>query len=349
METQITAFEIGKVDLSTLEDNDYYFAIVDGNATGNYDKECIQFIKDKNYFRDFHRNIWNLNEVISIYLPTSPLVMDEERIEQIKFKSIFTSFLVSNNLEGFWENHCDNARRTELQIPIHTSLSTNTAKEVVHIEKWKPSDGDTKCQVCHQPNPLWTCHDNEFFNKVNGSPDGILCPKCFEEKANIIGVQTIFLVNDISVSGKDISEDEALLDKRLFIHYPKTYFSGAVEIDNISNEYRREGAKWALLKYNGLYPVSSDKTDWDEIQIGIESFIKLHREDKNLSGLIVEYLQAEPITTLSKKEIEDWDEVNEKYVSFCREQSSISCLTASYAHLLSWLKQNYTLPKQVEV
>ncbi len=57
--------------------------------------------------------------------------------------------------------------------------------------KWNQSDGDTKCQQCHSPNPLWTC-DNYLFNQINESPNGILCPICFYKKAESKGINIIF-------------------------------------------------------------------------------------------------------------------------------------------------------------
>lgn len=43
---------------------------------------------------------------------------------------------------------------------------------------WKPEDGDTRCQQCAQPNPVWaTAHD--LWNSLVGNEGGVLCPRCF--------------------------------------------------------------------------------------------------------------------------------------------------------------------------
>lgn len=58
------------------------------------------------------------------------------------------------------------------------------AFDVKVIEKWKPGDGDTKCQDCHQPYQPWFT-DNWIWNLVMGGPEaesdpgGYACPRCF--------------------------------------------------------------------------------------------------------------------------------------------------------------------------
>lgn len=42
---------------------------------------------------------------------------------------------------------------------------------------------ESTCQSCGGINPVWSA-DNELWNKVVGSPYGILCPTCFVKKAN---------------------------------------------------------------------------------------------------------------------------------------------------------------------
>lgn len=59
------------------------------------------------------------------------------------------------------------------------------------IGKYEKSDGDSVCQNCHRENIVWSA-ENELFNKINGSPNGVLCPKCFENKAEEKGVKIIF-------------------------------------------------------------------------------------------------------------------------------------------------------------
>lgn len=47
------------------------------------------------------------------------------------------------------------------------------------------------CQKCGGPNVLWYA-ESELFNKVNGSPNGIICPKCFIKMASEQGESIIF-------------------------------------------------------------------------------------------------------------------------------------------------------------
>jgi hypothetical protein len=53
------------------------------------------------------------------------------------------------------------------------------------LSPWKPEDGDTKCQQCFAPNPLWFA-PNEIWNQVIGK-SGVLCPNCFLARAKIDG------------------------------------------------------------------------------------------------------------------------------------------------------------------
>lgn len=53
--------------------------------------------------------------------------------------------------------------------------------------------GDTICQECGEINIPWFA-PNEIFNKINGSPNGVLCPKCFMSKADSLGENIIFTV-----------------------------------------------------------------------------------------------------------------------------------------------------------
>lgn len=48
------------------------------------------------------------------------------------------------------------------------------------------------CEVCGNYNPRWTA-DNELFNKVNGSPNGIMCPTCFANIAEGKGINIKFV------------------------------------------------------------------------------------------------------------------------------------------------------------
>lgn len=56
---------------------------------------------------------------------------------------------------------------------------------------------DLICQKCGSKNPAWYA-DNDLFNKVNGSPDGVLCPMCFQELADSKGINIIFKAEDMA-------------------------------------------------------------------------------------------------------------------------------------------------------
>lgn len=47
------------------------------------------------------------------------------------------------------------------------------------------------CKFCGGHNPVWSA-ENGLFNEVNGSPDGIICPICFDTKAKQKGIDVYF-------------------------------------------------------------------------------------------------------------------------------------------------------------
>jgi hypothetical protein len=47
------------------------------------------------------------------------------------------------------------------------------------------------CTICGNSNPVWSA-ENNLFNKVNGSPNGILCPTCFAKMAKEKGIDVFF-------------------------------------------------------------------------------------------------------------------------------------------------------------
>lgn len=52
------------------------------------------------------------------------------------------------------------------------------------------------CQNCHRSNPSWSA-PSWLWNKVNGSPNGILCPSCFQEKCDLLGINIHFTTDDL--------------------------------------------------------------------------------------------------------------------------------------------------------
>lgn len=61
----------------------------------------------------------------------------------------------------------------------------------------KPVHPEAFCQKCGHPNPVWYA-PNELFNKINGSPVGIMCPVCFQKMADEKGINIIFTVEVLS-------------------------------------------------------------------------------------------------------------------------------------------------------
>lgn len=66
-----------------------------------------------------------------------------------------------------------------------------------------PHPEDT-CQQCGNRNPTWYA-PYELWNKVHGSPNGILCPCCFQTEAELKGFSVVFKAQLI---GEHIKETE---------------------------------------------------------------------------------------------------------------------------------------------
>lgn len=52
---------------------------------------------------------------------------------------------------------------------------------------------ESKCEKCRGPNPTWSA-DNDLWNKVIGSPNGILCPTCFFILAESKGIDMFGII-----------------------------------------------------------------------------------------------------------------------------------------------------------
>jgi len=59
------------------------------------------------------------------------------------------------------------------------------------------SHPEAKCQECNGKNPIWYA-ENELWNRVMGSPNGIICPACFSRKAEALGLATILKCEQVS-------------------------------------------------------------------------------------------------------------------------------------------------------
>ena len=62
-----------------------------------------------------------------------------------------------------------------------------------------PTHPEGRCQQCGGANIIWHA-DSDLWNRVNGSPNGILCPICFAEKAAATtGVRSWKLIPDPAI------------------------------------------------------------------------------------------------------------------------------------------------------
>lgn|GEM_PF-5698638 len=83
---------------------------------------------------------------------------------------------IENQINEFIKTSCE-------QIQSYISLIHNVKSEKEHPEDF--------CQECLGRNPTWSAK-NELWNNVVGSPNGILCPQCFESLAESKNIKTIF-------------------------------------------------------------------------------------------------------------------------------------------------------------
>jgi len=78
-------------------------------------------------------------------------------------------------------------KRYDEACGIYCRQFKNTATPVKEII----TDGDHICQKCGSDNPAWYA-ENELFNEVNGSPNGVVCPSCFIKMAEAKGINIMF-------------------------------------------------------------------------------------------------------------------------------------------------------------
>ena len=72
----------------------------------------------------------------------------------------------------------------------HTDLPT--ALDVIDFLVAPGCDSDGPCYRCGRKDVPFSVN-SEIWNKVNGSPNGILCPACFQVKAKELGIEPPFL------------------------------------------------------------------------------------------------------------------------------------------------------------
>lgn len=60
---------------------------------------------------------------------------------------------------------------------------------------------ESYCHKCGGHNPIWSA-DNELFNKVNGSGNGIMCPVCFDKMAREKGIEPFYWATENADASK---------------------------------------------------------------------------------------------------------------------------------------------------
>ena len=84
---------------------------------------------------------------------------------------------------------------TYANVPIDIEFSEDEVGDDLmprweRVRRWRPEDGDTRCQECHQTYAPWFA-PNDIWNEVMSGPEGAtedpggyLCPRCFTLRAD---------------------------------------------------------------------------------------------------------------------------------------------------------------------
>jgi hypothetical protein len=66
---------------------------------------------------------------------------------------------------------------------VPENCAAHAAGDRAQPTPWTPADGDSRCQQCGNPNPVWRAPHRVWNAVVGGDPDreagGVLCPTCF--------------------------------------------------------------------------------------------------------------------------------------------------------------------------
>lgn len=126
---------------------------------------------------------------VVVYFGTAGII---QNCRVIKIHS--TDSKVSYDVEVKWK-HIESAENYSKGIDkerIITDRLYNLDSAVVlspnDFEQPHPEDC---CQRCGGKNVVWSA-PNDLWNAIIGKPDGILCPPCFEERAEEKGISIIF-------------------------------------------------------------------------------------------------------------------------------------------------------------
>lgn len=102
-----------------------------------------------------------------------------------------------NLIGASWCKHCHDYADT---LCVSTHINSIDKNRIVAVplsskddEKGVASEHpEATCKMCGTSNPFWTA-ENNLFNRVNGSPYGIMCPNCFIKMANEKQVDVIIV------------------------------------------------------------------------------------------------------------------------------------------------------------
>lgn len=100
----------------------------------------------------------------------------------------YSAVIDKDQLVGREDNHVIVNVRGKISGKIKQWVFSLPRDERVHPE--------SICRECNGCNPTWYA-DNDLFNLINGSPNGIICPSCFEKKAKALGISIIFKAQKI--------------------------------------------------------------------------------------------------------------------------------------------------------
>jgi hypothetical protein len=64
----------------------------------------------------------------------------------------------------------------------HRAAAIDLGEALGDVRRWRPSDGDTRCQACGKPNAVWFT-SADLWNATMGDEGGILCIPCFITRA----------------------------------------------------------------------------------------------------------------------------------------------------------------------
>jgi Zn finger protein HypA/HybF involved in hydrogenase expression len=62
-------------------------------------------------------------------------------------------------------------------------VSVSAWPKYMQQREWRPTDGDTRCQNCGMPNPVWWTEHTLWNAVMDQDQQDVLCPTCFVRRA----------------------------------------------------------------------------------------------------------------------------------------------------------------------